>query len=389
MMIVTILLIIAFVLASIVILYGLRPLYLTGRKECNSPESINCHPVSVIVYAGVINDYLRQYIESVMMQDYPNMKVIIVCHADSENTTSLADEYSGRYHNLYFTFIPPGAENQSKHKLANLVGIKAADTDFVLTTNIFCRIPSNSWITEMMRPFNESDSTDLVLGYASPIFKEIKSPSKWYREFDYVMTSASWIGYADMGKAYRGDGCNMAFRRDLFFKNNGYVSSNRIHGGDDDMFVSEISNSVNTAVVLAPDSQLELDWGLSTSRMLSSLKERYKFTSRFLRKGYMLRNAVSAISQWIVMLATVSVFILCWTCGFIPLADKIIFSSVATIILLAMFGVEIYLYRRAATRLQAIRLWWSVPFFMLWRPLGDFIFDLRHLKTKANNFIWK
>lgn len=380
---------VAFIAALTVVFYGLRPLVKTGdvKEKNNLPLSDKNVTVSVVVYADALNDSLRTYIDSLMRQDYSLMKVIIVCDATSEAYSSFSDEYAGRYNNLHFTFIPPGSHNISRHKLAYMVGIKGADSDIVITTNSFCQIPSDSWISEMMRPFCLSDTTDVVLGYTSPDFKHIKSLSRWFRQFDYVMTSASWIGYALSGKTYRGDGANLAFRRKLFFVNNGYASSNRIHGGDDDIFLSEICTSSNTYVNLKPDSILTLDWGISTSRLLVNLKERYKFMSHYVDRSAFIRKFILNLSQWIMLLCVGAAIALSALNSY-QLDITLMRIGIASTILIAIFGYEIFFYRRVAERLSAVRLWWSVPIFILWQPLADIIFYFRHRKERLANFTW-
>lgn len=375
--------------ACVAVFYGLRPLIRTGRySQTEAGPSENPVTVSVIVYADSVDDSLPEYLERLMAQDYPAMKVIVVCNCSAEVSASLTDTYSARYPNLYFTFIPPGSHNLSRHKLAYTVGVKASDADVVLTTSSRAVIPSVGWVSEMMVPFSASEKTGLVLGLASPDFAQIHSVSRWFRQFDFVMTSAFWIGYALGGESYRGNGLNMAFRRELFFRNNGYAASNYIHGGDDDLFVSDIATAENTAVVLDPSSRLVMDWGISASRYLTALKDRYRFTSRYMRRSPVVRKNLCAALQWLVLLlaaASVALGLM------LPATiDSLILGVAApVVILLAMFGADIYVYRRAASQLGAVRLWWSVPLFMLWRPIDDIFFYLRHRRHRYRNFTWQ
>lgn len=383
-----ILLVLTLIAASVAVFYGLRPLIRTGGYSDGQTVAEPETSVSVIVYADSLNELLHDYIERLMAQDYPGMKVIVVCNATAQATVSLSEEYSGRYENLYFTFIPPGSHNLSRHKLAYTVGIKAAATDVVITTSSLCEIPSLKWISGIMTPFNESPDIEVVMGFASPDFSSVHSVSRWYRQFDFIMTSASWIGYALGGRPYRGDGVNLAFRRKLFFDNNGYAASNYIHGGDDDLFVSDIADEKNSAVVLSADTRLSMNWGASTPRLLSSLKERYKFTSHYLNRAPVVRQQICALMQWLAFLLSVAGIV-----SGITLSSTVelmaLRSSVHLLMLLGMFGVEIYIYRRAASRLGALKLWWSVPLFMLWRPIGDILFYLRHRSGRYRNFTWQ
>jgi len=52
--------------------------------------------------------------------------------------------------------------------------------------------------------------------------------------------------------AYMGVGRNMSYKKSYFFKNKGFASHMHLTSGDDDLFVNEISNSVNTAIAIDP-----------------------------------------------------------------------------------------------------------------------------------------
>jgi len=56
------------------------------------------------------------------------------------------------------------------------------------------------------------------------------------------------------GKAYMGVGRNMAYTKTLFFKNKGFANHYHILSGDDDLFVNEVADSRNTAVVIDPEA---------------------------------------------------------------------------------------------------------------------------------------
>lgn len=50
-----------------------------------------------------------------------------------------------------------------------------------------------------------------------------------------------------------GVGRNLAYKKELFFKNKGFASHLKVLSGDDDLFVNEVASKTNTAVSLDPD----------------------------------------------------------------------------------------------------------------------------------------
>ena len=130
----------------------------------------------------------------------------------------------------------------------------------------------------------------------------MKSIWRWYREFDDTLVASRWIGTALEGNPYRGDGYNLAFRRDTFFRNKGYARTINLHYGDDDLFVDEIANEDNTRVVIDPDTILRTEWGDSSSRVWSIDKDRYDFTARWLPRAPFLKAGSVSCAQWLVTL---------------------------------------------------------------------------------------
>jgi hypothetical protein len=59
------------------------------------------------------------------------------------------------------------------------------------------------------------------------------------------------------------------------------------------------------------------------------------------------------------------------------------------LILTTVWGYEICLYRRTARALGGIRLWWSVPLFMLMQPLVDIVYRVIFRRRKSVNFTWR
>lgn len=348
-----------------------------GARELAKPELPS---VGVVVYAFTDVENLDTYIEQLMAQTYPNYRVVIVYDGGAEITAALSDKYAPLYSNLHITFIPPGSRNLSRRKLAYMLGIKAAETDYVITTASNCLIPSNRWIEEMVQPFIADKEKDVALGYAHIDFDELHGWGRWYRQFDTVVTSIIWVGAAIANKPYRGTRFNLAFRRQLFFDAKGYASSISYESGDDDIFVNEITNSRNTQMLLTDETILTTTWGDSARRIWTDQKERYSFNAmRLPRKPFVFEGVCSGM-RWLALAASAAAALLGWP-SLIPLCG-------AVALLLIWWGFEIAAYRKAAEKLQAVRLWWAVPIFRLLRPVANFIFMLKHLRDRNKNFTY-
>lgn len=336
--------------------------------------------VTVVVYDSVRVIPLEDYLEKLCGQDWPCFNVVLVSDASAADARELQDLYQSRFPKVHFTFIPPGSCNVSRRKLALTVGIKASDSDYILTTVSNCDIPSDRWISLMMASLIADSRKEICLGLSRPDFSMLRGFGKWYRQFDFTLRSMQWIAAAVSGRPMRGDGYNMLFRRDLFFRCNGYSSTTYLESGDDDLFLTEIADGANTVVQLCPDAVLVQQWGDNTDKVLLEAKDRYDFTSRFLPRGPFLKASFVSWCQWIVVFCcAVAVSI-----GFVWYV-----AALAALLVISFAGCEIYLYRKAAVVTASVRPWWSVFPFLLWRPFGNLFFRLRHRSSRHRHFTWR
>lgn len=345
-----------------------------------APTITSLPKVSVVIYSTVDEERLTLALEAVCAQDYPDFEVIVVCDATFETSEMLAEKYAAMFGNVYVTFIPPGSHNLSRRKLALTLGTKAANGEVIVTTVANADFGSSSWLRELVEPFRCAD-TEITLGYSRMDYTEMKGGAKWYREFNTLLTDARWIGYALSGHPYRGDGFNLAFRREVFFRCKGYSKSMHLHSGDDDLFVSEIARRHNTGIVITPSSIVTTEWGNSSARVWNLRKSQYDFTARWLPQGPFMRAGAASFSQWLVLLVAVAASVVT--------LPAFIHAIVAGVLWLVFLSFEIAIYRRAASRLQATRLWWAVPLFWLYKPLGNAFFRLAHNSTRFKNYTWQ
>lgn len=349
--------------------------------EAIAASETPCPKVSVIVYAFTGEEGLAEYLEALMAQDYPDFEVILIYDAGAAATAVITDRFTPLYPSLYITFIPPGSHNLSRRKLALTMGMKAAKGKVAVTTCANSRIPSRQWLSGLVAPFVTDSNVEVSLGVSRFDFDELRGIGKWYKQFDDVMTTSQWVASAMRRRAYRGDGYNLAFDRELFFSHKGYSKTINLENGDDDLFIREISNRENTAVVVTPETIVTTLWDDAANRMWKERKERYDFTSRWLPKGPFIAAGLASLMRWVALGASAAAIILS--------LPNLFVTAIIAPLLVATALVEISAYRKAATALGAIRLWWAVPLFMLWRPVGNFLFRLSRYSHRKKNFTWQ
>lgn len=350
-------------------------------SESNEEEESLIPKVSVIVDSIVDEETLEVFLQAVSTQTYPDYEVIVICDATAEATAILNERFAEKYPRVYVTFIPPGSHNVSRHKLALTIGIKAAKGDIIVTTVANAVIPSDDWISLITTPIIASRRIELSLGLSRFDYGDMPATSRGYREFVTTLTDIRWVAAADAHRPYRGDGYNLAFRKDLFFRNKGYAQTIFLHSGDDDLFIHQVATSENTAVVLESDSILTILWPGATSRVWKLRKSQYEFTSRWLPCGPFVKAGLTSTMQWLIpALGTAAALIA---------LPSLIAVMAAVVIWITFISFEASFYAKAAPRIGSHKIFWRVPLFWLYKPIGNAFLRISQRDTRFKFYTWQ
>jgi len=247
-------------------------------------------PISVVICARDEEENLENFLPFVLEQDYPNFEVIVVNDCSSDNSEYTLDRMLKKYPNLRVTTIKQDEKFTHHKKLALTVGIKAAKNDWVVLTDADCRPSSKQWLTSIASNF--SDSTEIVLGYGG-FFLERGFLNKLIR-IDGIFIAMQYLGFALIGKPYMGVGRNLAYKKEVFFRNNGFASHAHIYSGDDDLFINEVAKKTNTRVEFRNDSHTHTiarntykRWVIQKRRHITTSK-RYRLSSKIMLGGEIL-----------------------------------------------------------------------------------------------------
>ncbi|MBR4520919.1 MAG: glycosyltransferase [Paludibacteraceae bacterium] len=284
-----------------------------GTEEQTAPTE---QPgVSVIVCAKNEEQNLRDYLQALFTQDYPEYEVIVVNDGSVDDTRTFLEYWQKRYRNLRLTFVPIEAQVTSTKKLAITLGAKAAQYDYLLLTDADCRPESPHWISEMMKGFaqpsavsSQQSEVSIVLGFGAYFVK----PGLLNRliQFDTLLNGLQYLGMAVCGHPYMGVGRNLAYRKQLFFAHGGFYGLLNNKAGDDDLFVNREATATNTAVVCTPDSltwsvpkNSLSDW-LHQKRRHLSVAPKYKFATK-------LRLGLEPLTRGLLYAAVIALVVVC------------------------------------------------------------------------------
>ncbi len=268
--------------------YLLFEMSAVGFHKLPANQKSEFKPVSVIICARNELKNLRNFLPSVLSQDYPDYQVIVVNDCSWDESGKYLEEMEDAYKHLKIVTIREQEKYQHGKKFALTLGIKAALHEHILLTDADCRPAGKNWIRKMAAAF--SDKKELVISYGA-YEKNAGFLNKWIR-FDTAMNALLYLGRALHHKAYMGVGRNLAYTKGLFFRNKGFANHYHIMSGDDDLFVNETTTPENTAVLIDPEvftyskpkSSL-YTWIFQKKRHMSA-GSYYKDRDRFFVGGY-------------------------------------------------------------------------------------------------------
>lgn len=257
----------------IVINYIINYLPLSVFKHVRFNVEQSHEPVSIIICARNEDDNLTEFLPKVLTQDYPEFEVIVVNDCSLDNTENVIDEFAKIFPNLRKTNIKEDDYYKHGKKFAMLVGIKAAKHNRLLFTDADCYPSSNNWLKEMASGF--SDKKELVIGYGA--YEKQKGLLNKLIRFDTFMIAVQYLSAAIKNKPYMGIGRNLAYTKDLFFKEKGFSKHYHINSGDDDLFVNQAASTTNLNVCVSKEAityskakKTFKDWRIQKARHITT-----------------------------------------------------------------------------------------------------------------------
>jgi len=275
---------ILFVISTVVQLFYYLWFYLSvSLFKRPSDSGQEKKPVSVIICARNEAENLRNYLPSILDQDYPDFEVIVVNDCSEDETYDVLGGFMLKYPHLKISTINRDPRFTHNKKFAQFIGIKAASNDILIFTDSDCRAGSEKWIEGMAGNFDEN--SEIVIGYGGYMKK--KGLLNRYIRFDTFFIALQYLGMAIRGIPYMGVGRNMAYRRSLFFRKKGFEGHTHVISGDDDLFINSNAHRSNTRVEFRKENHTRSvpcntlkDWILQKKRHFTAApyyKPRHKF----------------------------------------------------------------------------------------------------------------
>ncbi|MCL2073582.1 MAG: glycosyltransferase [Marinilabiliaceae bacterium] len=313
--------------------------------------------VSVIICAKNEEENLTNFLPSVLTQDYPNYQVVVVNDSSEDNSELILAQFKSKYSHLYYTNIPIDKKFSHGKKLAISIGVKAATHNYLVFTDADCKPASNKWLETMVQGF-KPEGKEIVIGFGG--YLKQKGITNLIIRYDTFFTALQYMGFAFSGKPYMGVGRNLAYKKDLFIKNDGLKSHLNILSGDDDLFVKETATKQNVSIVTNPDAHTISvphktlnHWRLQKARHLTTA-HLYNFSV----KSELILEPISREIFWFMIF-------------YMIISNT--FALVSIGFLIVNYLIKILIWKKIAKILNQGKLYWSLllfdfihPWILLW-----------------------
>jgi glycosyltransferase involved in cell wall biosynthesis len=329
-------------------------------------------PVSVIICARNEAENLKNFLPSVLEQDYPDYEVIVVNDCSEDNSYEILGEYLEKYPHLRISTVNKDPKFTHFKRFAQFIGIKAAKNDILLFTDADCHPESDKWIEKMTSHFD--DSVIFVLGYGG--YMPQKGLLNKYIRYDCMTIGMQYLGMAIRGVPYMGVGRNLVYRRSVFFEKRGYGNHNHLVSGDDDLFVNSNATRKSTSVEFSVGSHTR-SVPVTTLKGWITQKKRHLSTAPY----YRLRDKILLSTENLTrMLFYITFIFLCFNQPLLPFT-------------LSVFGlrllIQITVLSLVQKKLKEPGLLFYSLFFDIFSPVINGILYLSNTRNKRGNNAWK
>ncbi|OYQ38604.1 glycosyltransferase [Flavobacterium aurantiibacter] len=205
--------------------------------------------VSVLVCAKNEEKNVERLIPLLAAQEYHDFEIVLIDDASSDDTLEVFERFQAQYPMIKIVKVVNNEAFWGNKKFALTLGIKAATKEYLLFIDADCVPASNQWLKEMAGQFTMQKT--IVLGYG----KYRKIPNSFLNKlirYETLLAAVQYFGWTLAGKPYMGVGRNLAYKREEFFKVDGFRDHLKLRSGDDDLFVNQVATKKNTTYADAP-----------------------------------------------------------------------------------------------------------------------------------------
>ena len=343
-----------------------------AEKEVDTTDTAAA-PVSIVIPILEDAPELAATVEMMLQQEYAApFRVILVADKGNALVERLSAENKDNKH-MYCTFVPNSSRYMSRKKLTLTLGIKAADTDWVVILEPTCTPLSTKWLAALA-PSLATDNR-LVVGYTA---LEEDTRTSW--RYQQLRSSFYILTRTLRGKAYRHAGGFVAMRKTDFMKRDGFSGNLNLLHGEYDYLVNKFGADMATTVALHPETHTLTK--APTKKEWINKQLYFWETRKYLQGGWFSRFLFNIDN--IMLYLNYIVAILCLVYGVIEERWLIVSVASANILLTVLLRI-LFAYKAIKVFNVDLPAWRVIGFELMvpWRKIRSYF---KYLKTDKYEF---
>ena len=303
-------------------------------------------PVSIVLCARDAYEYLIELIPVLLNQDYPNFEIVVVNDCSDDETEEYLKDLERNQPKIKPVQLKQHLNFFNGKKFPLSMGIKSAKNDLIILTDCNCMPTNDQWLRSVVNRYN--NRTEIVIGYSPYIQK--KSILNRLMRFDALQNGLLYLSAALNHYPYMGVGTNLSYRKELFYRNQGFISHYKTSVGDDDLFISQVANKKNTEVLIDAEDAI-LTTPTSSFRLWTRQKSRRYSTVSKYDNGARVMLSLFYTSQFLFYVSFIALIALCGQPAFAITNGAAFYIPILLFFFLLRFGSQLFIYQKASKRL--------------------------------------
>ena len=303
-------------------------------------------PVSIVLCARDAYEYLTDLIPVLLNQDYPNYEIVVVNDCSDDETEEYLKDLERNEPKIKPVQLKQHLNFFNGKKFPLSMGIKSAKNDLIILTDCNCMPTNDQWLRSVVNRYN--NRTEIVIGYSPYIQK--KSLLNRLMRFDALQNGLLYLSAALNRYPYMGVGTNLSYRKELFYRNQGFISHYKTSVGDDDLFISQVANKKNTEVLIDAEDAI-LTTPTSSFRLWTRQKSRRYSTVSKYDNGARIMLSLFYTSQLLFYVSFIALIALCGQPAFAITNGAAFYIPILLFFFLLRFGTQLFIYHKASKRL--------------------------------------
>ena len=303
-------------------------------------------PVSIVLCARDAYEYLVELIPALLKQDYPNFEIVVVNDCSDDETEEYLKDLERNEPRVKPVQLKQHLNFFNGKKFPLSMGIKSAKNDLIVLTDCNCMPVNDQWLRSVVNRYNTR--TEIVIGYSPLVHK--KSALNRIMRFDNLQNGLLYLSAALKRHAYMGVGKNLSYRKELFYRNQGFISHYTTSVGEDDLFINQTATKKNTEVLIDAENAILTTPTGNFHLWMRQKASRYSTVSKY-DSGSRMYLSLFYVSQFLFYASFIALLALCAKPAFAITNGAVFYIPILVFFFLLRFGTQLIIYHKASKRL--------------------------------------